>query len=139
MCFSNNKKIVEAFLKSNSKSLIITDYKNYKAFSKPAYSVNGYNYQKDIEYYLKKVMKIDNSVMLNSCLSSPYLIYSELSKYLINQTGNIKENKNKEDINFIFDIRKDIYELKRSQGEVKKIYNKIKEEVKYKKFNFLTS
>ena len=139
VCFSNNKKIVEAFLKSNSKSLIITDYKNYKAFSKPAYSVNGYNYQKDIEYYLKKVMKIDNSVMLNSCLSSPYLIYSELSKYLINQTGNIKENKIKEDINFIFDIRKDIYELKRSQGEVKKIYNKIKEEVKYKKFNFLTS
>lgn len=139
VCFSNNKKIVEAFLKSNSKSLIITDYKNYKAFSKPSYSVNGYNYQKDIEYYLKKIMKIDNSVMLNSCLSSPYLIYSELSKYLINQTGNIKENKIKEDINFIFDIRKDIYELKRSQGEVKKIYNKIKEEVKYKKFNFLTS
>ena len=138
VCFSNNKKIVEAFLKSNSKSLIITDYKNYKAFSKPSYSVNGYNYQKDIEYYLKKIMKIDNSVMLNSCLYSPYLIYSELSKYLINQTGNIKENKIKEDINFIFDIRKEIYELKRSQGEVKKIYNKIKEEVKYKKFNFLT-
>ena len=138
VCFSSNKKIVEVFFNSNSKCLIVTDYKNYKVYSKSSYSVNGYNYQKDIEYYLKKIMKINNSAMIDLCLSSPYLIYSELSKYLINQTDDFKKNKIKENNNFIFDIRKDIHELKRSQGEVKKIYNKIKEEVKYKKFNFLT-
>ena len=138
MCFSNSKKNIEGFLKSNNKCFILTDYKNYKEYSKSSNSVNGYNYQKDIEYYLKKIMKVNNSTIIDLCLSSPYLIYSELSKYLINQTNNFKENKIKENNNFIFDIRKDIYKLKRSQGGIKKIYNKFKEEVKYKKFNFLT-
>ena len=138
VCFSYNKRIVEGFLKSNTKCIILTDYKNYKAYSKSSYSVNGYNFQKDIEYYLNTIMKINNSAMLDLCISSPYLIYSELSKYLINQTTNLKENKLKENNNFIFDIRKDIYELKRNQSGAKRIYNKIIEEVKYKKFNFLT-
>ena len=138
VCFSNSKKNIEGFLKSNNKCFILTDYKNYKEYSKSSNSVNGYNYQKDIEYYLKKIMKVNNSTIIDLCLSSPYLIYSELSKYLINQTNNFKENKIKENNNFIFDIRKDIYKLKRSQGGIKKIYNKFKEEVKYKKFNFLT-
>ncbi len=138
VCFSNNRKVVEDFLNSNTKCLILTDYKNYKTYFRSSYSVNGYNYQKDIEYYLRKIMKIDDSGMLDLFVSSPYLIYSELSKYIINQTDSFKENKIKENINFIFDIRKDIYELRRNQSDAKKIYNKIKEEVKYKKFNFLT-
>ena len=138
VCFSNNRKVVEDFLNSNTKCLILTDYKNYKTYFRSAYSVNGYNYQKDIEYFLKKIMKIDDTGMLDLFVSSPYLIYSELSKYIINQTDSFKENKIKENINFIFDIRKDIYELRRNQSDAKKIYNKIKEEVKYKKFNFLT-
>ena len=49
VCFSYNKRIVESFLKSNTKCIILTDYKNYKAYSKSSYSVNGYNFQKDID------------------------------------------------------------------------------------------
>ena len=97
---------------------------------------------KAIEVFSKELSSLRtgraNSAMLDLCISSPYLIYSELSKYLINQTTNLKENKLKENNNFIFDIRKDIYELKRNQSGAKRIYNKIIEEVKYKKFNFLT-
>ena len=137
VCYSNNKKNIETFLNSNAKCLIITDYKNYKIYSKSFRSVNGYNYQKDIEHYLKKIMNIDNSEILEYCLSSPFLIYSELSKYLINQANYLKESEIKEDNNFILEIRKNIFNLKRNNNDIKNIYFKLKEEIKYKKFNFL--
>ena len=53
--FSNNKKNIEKCLNSNNKCIIFADYKNFKLFAKNILTVNGYNYQKDIGYYLKKI------------------------------------------------------------------------------------
>ena len=54
VCFSNNKRTVENFIHSSNKCIIFSDYKNYKVFSDICLCINGYNYQKDINIYLKK-------------------------------------------------------------------------------------
>ena len=138
ICLSNNKKIVESFITSSSRSIIFTDYKNYKHYSKKILSVNGYSYQKDIEYYLNKILEISNLDIIDFCKSNPHLAFSEISKYMVNSLNYIKENKIKENSNFILEIRKNIFDAKRSQSNPKEIYNYLKKEVKYKKFNFLT-
>ena len=58
--FSNNKKDIEKYFNSNNKSIIITDYKNFKIFSKSSLSVNGYNYISDIKHYITKILDIKN-------------------------------------------------------------------------------
>ena len=40
--------------------------------------------------------------------------------------------------NFILELRKAIFDIKRKNKNLKNLYDKIKEEFKYKKFNFLT-
>ena len=40
--------------------------------------------------------------------------------------------------NFIFEKRKEFYELKKQGADIKKIYLQLKSEIIYKKFSFLT-
>ena len=134
---SNNKKEIEKYLNSNNKSIIFTDYKNFKIYSKSALSVNGYNYITDIKYYITKILNINNLELIDYCINSPYLMFSEVSKYLINSSNYIKENKIKESNNFILEIRKELFNIKRNQGSPKDIYLNLKKEVLYKKLNFL--
>ncbi len=136
ICISNNKNIIEKFINSNTKTIIFTDYKYYKIYSNKFNSINGYNYQKDIENYLKSI-SVDNFEMINYCLSLPYLTFSELSKFLINKTGYVNENQSKEDTNSILELRKEIFNLKKNYKDLKKIYFCLKKEVSLKKFSFL--
>ena len=119
ICISNNKNIIEKFINSNTKTIIFTDYKCYKIYSNKFNSINGYNYQKDIENYLKSI-SVDNFEMINYCLSLPYLTFSELSKFLINKTGYVNENQSKEDTNSILELRKEIFNLKKNYKDLKK-------------------
>ena len=135
--FSNNKKDIEKYLNSNNKSIIFTDYKNFKIYSKSALSVNGYNYVSDIKYYLTKILNIKNPELIDFCINSPYLMFSEVSKYLINSSGYIRENNIKETTNFILEIRKELFNIKRNHSSPKDIYLNLKKEVLYKKLNFL--
>tara|TARA_B100000963_G_scaffold8362_1_gene6535 strand:+ start:577 stop:1200 length:624 start_codon:yes stop_codon:yes gene_type:complete len=137
LCVSNNKKDIEKFLNSNNKSIIFTDYKNFKIYSKSALNVNGYNYINDIKHYITKILNINNPELIDFCINSPYLTFSELSKYLINSSSYIRENKIKESNNFILEIRKELFNIKRNQGSPKDIYLNLKKEVLYKKLNFL--
>ena len=137
ICFSNNKKVIERFMVSNNRCIIFTDYKNYKNYSKNVLVVNGYNYQKDIVYYLNNILEINNLDIIDFCKSAPHLVFSEISKYIVNSINYIKENRIKEKSNFILEIRKMIFDLKRNQKDPREIYNYLKQEVKYKKFNFL--
>ena len=137
ICFSNSKKIIDQLVVSNRKCIIFTDYKNFKLYSNSVLSINGYNYSKDINYYLKDVLDIKNNEIINFCLNNPYLTHSEVSKYLVNNSGYIKENDIKVSDNFILDIRKELFNLKKNQRDIYKIYTNLKSEVKYKKFNFL--
>ena len=135
--FSNNKKDIEKYFNSNNKSIIVTDYKNFKIFSKSSLSVNGYNYISDIKHYITKILDIKNSELIDFCINSPYLTFSEVSKYLINSSSYIRENNIKEATNFILEIRKELFNIKRNKSSPKEIYLNLKKEVLYKKLNFL--
>ncbi len=136
--YSNNKTIIENILKRKGKVIIISDYKTFKYFMKSILSVNGYAYYRDLKYFLNNELNIDNSDILDFCKVCPQLAFSEISKYLVNSEGYIKENLIKEDNNFILAIRKELYSLKMDKNNFKSIYENIKSEARYKKFSFLT-
>ena len=138
ICFTNNARIIDEHINSEDKCIIYTDYKNFKKYSNSIAVVNGYNYIKDIEFYITEILNIDNSDILEFCMMYPYLTFSEISKYLINSYDYIKEGKAKKTNNFILEIRKELFNLKKDQKGSLEIYSNLKREVKYKKFNFLT-
>ena len=137
LIFLSSKKIIEEQMISNQKCIIFTDYRNFKKYASSTLSVNGYDYYKDINFYIKKVLQIDNSDLIDFCVNTPYLTFSEISKYMVNNSGYAKENEIKKDNNFILDIRKELFNLKKNQKSAFEIYSNLKKEVKYKKFNFL--
>ena len=139
VCFSNKKKTVENFIHSSNKCIIFSDYKNYKVFSDICLCINGYNYQKDINIYLKRILRVNNSEILDFCLYTPYLTFSELSKYFINESRYVRDKKIEESSNSILEIRKNIYNQKKNQKDMIKIYTFLKKEALIKKFSFLTS
>ena len=134
---TNNTKIIDSALLKKEKTILITDYKLFKKYSKKLLSVNGYNYDKDINYYLQNKLEITNLDVLEFCISTPQLFYSEISKFLINSDGYVKETKIKEKNNLILELRKELFNLKREKSSLKNIYENLKNEAKYKKFNFL--
>jgi len=132
-----NMKKIENEISKQNRSIIFLDYKNYKILKDQYLSVNGYNFHKDIEYLLKTIFKISNNDLINYCIQLPHSVFSEISKYLTN-----KENYNTNPIlsfksEQILSIRKTIYELKKKKNLLS-LYENIKDEAKFKKFNFLT-
>lgn len=135
--YSNNKKDIDKFMKMNDKVIIISDYRVFKEYSKKILSVNGYNYIKDIRYFIKNELKIDDLSVLEFCINNPHLAFSEISKYQINSHGYISDTTINEESNFILNIRKQLFNLKKSDSDTRSIYENLKKEVLYKKFNFL--
>jgi len=138
VCFTNNSKIIDKHINSNDKCIIYSDYKNFKKYSSSISVVNGYDYTKDIEFYMTKILDINNYDIVEFCLNYPYLTFSEISKYLINSYDYIKEGKAKKTNNFILEIRKELFNLKKNRKGPLEIYSNLKKEIKYKKFSFLT-
>ena len=138
LCISNNTKTIEKVLSKRIKYILITDYRTYKKYSKKISSVNGYNYDKDIKYYIRNKLSINNLSLLEFCISNPELAFSEISKFLVNSNGYVRESKIKEKNNAILELRKELYNLKREGGDLKNLYKNLKNEANYKKFNFLT-
>ena len=134
---TNNKKIKEQIDKEK-KIIILSDYKNYKSFIKQAQTINGYDYEKDIKYFIQKKLNINDDNLIRYCLSMPSLTYSETSKFLNNNAGYAKDKSIEEEKNFILEIRKEIFKIKKISSNIKQSYLMHKNEVKYKKFNFLT-
>jgi hypothetical protein len=64
------------------------------------------------------------------------MIYSETHKYFI--SGNYQGDFNKKEKDFIPNIRKNIFQIKRGDNDPKKIYDALKDEIKYKRLSFLT-
>jgi len=135
--YSNNKKDIDKFMKMNDKVIIISEYRVFKEYSKKILSVNGYNYIKDIRYFIKNELKIDDLSVLEFCMNNPHLAFSEISKYQINSHGYISDATINEESNFILNIRKQLFNLKKSDSDTRSIYENLKKEVLYKKFNFL--
>ena len=132
-----NSKQIDELSKNEYQKIIITDYKNFKKYQNKFLVINGYQYERDIIYFLKNIYNISDESLINYCLSLPYFTISEATKYEVNKSGYITDAKSKGLDNFILEIRKDIFKLKKSQIDIKKLFSKIKSEVVYKKFNFL--
>lgn len=127
---------LEKILLSDKKIITLTDYKNYKKYSKSMISINGYDYENDIKEFISSILKINNSDLLRLCLLNPSLTFSETSKYMVNNNY-LKSAPILNETNFIFEKRKELYELKKQGADMKKIYLKLKSEIIYKKFSFL--
>ena len=83
LSITNTKKLTEKLNKSNKK-IIFTDYKNYKKLYSEYNCVNGYQFELDIIFFIRDELKIDDDELLNYCKNNPVLLFSEISKYLIN-------------------------------------------------------
>ena len=134
---ANNSKI-NKFLNSIEKKIIFTDYKNFKKLKSTINFVDGYQYESDIKFFVQKELKIHNEILLSFSINNPILLFSEISKYLVNNQNYIQDQQLYEETNHILSIRKNIFSLKRNSSDIKVLYSNIKKEVMYKKFNFLT-
>ena len=132
-----SKTSLDKIIRNKNKKIVFTDYKTFKKYQKLVECINGYNYISDIKYYLENILNIKESELINYCQSTPSLTYSETTKFLINEENYSKETGIFETTNFIVKIRKAIFDSK-SSGDIRKSFLNLKEEVKYKKFNFLT-
>ena len=134
---TSSKKIDEQ-INRNENIIIFTDYKNFKKYSPRLISINGYNNELDIANFIQNEIGISDKSLVDFCKRSPHLTFSETTKYLINNEGYIRDQSIKDETNFILDIRKKIFSLKKARFGIRKNYLMHKEEVAYKKFNFLT-
>jgi len=133
-----NAKKLDNMLNSHNKKIIFTDYKNYKKFSSKFNSINGYQFENDVIFFIKNELKIHNDELLDYCKNNAALLFSETSKYLINSNHYSRDRSLIEEKNHILDIRKSIFENKRNKFNIKSLYQSIKKEAQYKKFSFLT-
>lgn len=133
---SNAREILK-ILQSKEKKILFLDYKNYKKLKNQLISINGYDYKKDIKYYIEKILCIHNNELIKYCSQYPEFLYSETSKIQTNSRNYFVDTGFKKINDHIFSIRKSIYEQKLNTKEIKIIYKMIKDESKYKKLNFL--
>ena len=89
-----------------------------------------------MSYLLNNEFKIKNKDLLDNCKNSPAYFFSEISKFEINIAYD-KMTKDIEYADHILKIRKKIFELKKDKKDIINLFNSVKDEVKYKKFNFL--
>ena len=82
--FITNTKKINITLNSFKKKIIFTDYKNYKNMNNNFNSINGYQFEHDIVFFIREELKINNDELLHYCKNNPVLLFSEISKYLIN-------------------------------------------------------
>ena len=134
---TTSTKKIDQILSSNDKSIIFSDYKNFKKYQKNYQTINGYNFSNDLKTFVKETLKIENQSLIEICIKNPQLILSETSKYLLNKDNYLKDMAIDFEVNKILEIRKKIFELKRNDN-IQKLFLAIKEEVNYKKFSFLT-
>ena len=54
--YITNNKHIEDIGKKIYPKIIFTDYKNYKKFTKKYFTINGYDFVKDINFFLKNIL-----------------------------------------------------------------------------------
>ena len=133
-----NARKITSILNSNKKKIIFVDYKNYKKIGIKNCKINSYLFENDIDFFISDELKINNKELLYYCKNNPALILSETTKYLINNNRYTHDDILIDQRNHILEIRKAIFENKRSNLNIKNLYLNIKKDSKYNKFNFLT-
>ncbi len=131
-------KSISKILQRKNKKILVTDYKNFKKFNLINNSINGYQFEADMSFFLNDILNIYNKDLYFFCKNNPVLFGSELSKFQVNNINYIPDQHINEPISNILEIRKSIFELKRKNLDIKILYKKIVDEARIKKFNFLT-
>ena len=137
ICYLTHSKQIDDLTKNDDQKIIISDYKNFKKYQKKFLVINGYQYEKDMNYFLNSIYNISDENLINYCIAHPYFTLSEVTKYKANKSGYLTDIKSKVSNNFILEIRKEIFNLRKSKVDIKKLFLNIKNEAKYKKLNFL--
>ena len=137
LTITNTKKL-DTILNTLSKKIVFTDYKNFKRLSSKFKSINGYQFENDVTFFIRNELSIHNDELLDYCKHNAALLFSETSKFLINSNQYSRDRSLIEDKNHILDIRKIIFENKRNNLNIKVLYQSIKKEAEYKKLSFLT-
>jgi len=133
-----NAKKLDTILNTHSKKIVFTDYKNFKRLSSKFKSINGYQFENDVTFFIRNELSIHNDELLDYCKHNAALLFSETSKFIINSNQYSRDRSLIEDKNHILDIRKIIFENKRTNLNIKVLYQSIKKEAEYKKLSFLT-
>lgn len=134
---TTGSKKINSLLETKLKKIIFTDYKNLKKFKQNFVTLNGYEFEKDIENFIKNEFKIENKELILFCKNNPIFLISEITKFTINDDGYFLDDTNLSDKNHILNLRKSIFLLKKKEGDIKSLYSSIKSEALYKKLNFL--
>lgn len=134
---TNHNRDIKKLIQLNKKIIIITDYKNYKVFSKSTLSINSYSYESDIKSFLNKMYGIEDDILIKNIIAYPEYCYSEIEKFITNKKDypmfHTVDDSNVDKISI---IRKKIYQLKEI-NDLLNLYNLLKIEVLSKKFNLL--
>ena len=136
--YCTNAKKLNEILNSKEKKIIFTDYKNFKKINSDYDKINAYQYENDISLFVQEEFLVNNNELINFCKNNPALLFSELTKYSINEKNYISDSHINAENNHIANIRKIIFNLKKENLNVKSLYLNIKKEANYKKLNFLT-
>ena len=122
---------------NNEKKILFLEYRLFKNLKNKFKFINSYQYETDINDFITKELQIENKELINFCKINPITLFSETSKYLVNNNKYVTDQVLKDQTSHILNIRKSIYELKRKKLDIKNLYSKIKIEALLKKFNFL--
>ena len=135
--YSNSLQEVAGLLNNSKKLIIISDYKNFKRFSKNINAINGYLHRQDIrDFAIKEVPSIEKN-FLTYLEDYPHMAVSEVSKLQINIDNYFIHEKSEDSKLTILDLRKKFFKLKQ-EGDLRSLFNLIKKEALIKKFSFLT-
>lgn len=134
---SNNEKKINEYLDSDEKKILFLEYRLFKKLKNKFKFINSYQYETDINDFITKELQIENKELINFCKINPIALFSETSKYLVNNNRYVTDQVLKDQKSQILNIRKSIYELKIKKLDIKNLYSKIKVEALFKKFNFL--
>ena len=137
--FYNSLDLIDKSLKKNDKRIFFTNYKTYKILKMKYSSINTYNFKSDVVNFLQNILGISNQILHSQIIQHPEFTYSEISKYLvINKISSIEIAKDNNDQ--LLEIRKKLYLSKNDKNiNYQSLYRLLKEELNFKKFNFLTS
>ena len=136
--FTTNNSKINKFINADEKKIIFTDYKNFKKFKLSIDFIDGYQIENDIKFFIQEELEIKNDSLLTFCINNPTLLFSEISKYLVNDKNYIRDQQLFEETNHILNIRKKIFSLKKQSLDLRSLYSNIRKETLYKKFSFLT-
>ena len=134
---SNNEKKINEYVDSDEKKILFLEYRLFKKLKNKFKFINSYQYETDINDFITKELQIENKELINFCKINPIALFSETSKYLVNNNRYVTDQVLKDQKSQILNLRKSIYELKIKKFDIKNLYSKIKIEALFKKFNFL--